>query len=347
MNTSSLAYRFFRVLVVSGGVYLFFRYGFFLLFPFLAAYVLMRWLYPAMQFLQRRWHWPHFLSHYGTLAVFLTAMAGASGYIIWKICSQCCLFFQNFPVYRQIIEQSFERQATRLCHGIDYYFCLENGTVYTFVEEKLCTLDENSIRQIVGNTGKMLINCLSGSFQIFAGGAMLLMSMVILVKEMQPIRELYHKSSFYIPLHRIFVCLKESGLTYLKVEFMILGINGLVCVAGLFLIGNPYFLLLGMTIAVLDAFPVLGSGFLFVPWGIWQFFEQNYYTAAMLMTTYLITLFVREYLEAKLLGKGMGMNPFFMLAAIFVGVKLFGVTGIFLGPLAIVLIQVILSVDWS
>lgn len=102
-----------------------------------------------------------------------------------------------------------------------------------------------------------------------------------------------------------------------------------------------------MAIAVFDAFPVLGSGLIFLPWGIYQFLEQDYYVAAVLVTTYLLTLFIREYLEARLLGQGMGLNPFFMLAAIFVGVKLFGVTGIFLGPLAIVLIQVILSVDWS
>ncbi len=32
-----------------------------------------------------------------------------------------------------------------------------------------------------------------------------------------------------------------------------------------------------------------------------------------------------------------------MIAAIFIGIELFGVTGIFLGPLAIVLIQAILA----
>lgn len=347
MNTSSVAFRFFRLLLVSCSVYLFFRYAFFVLVPFLAAYVLMRWLYPSMQFLHERWHLPRFLSHYGTLAVFLAAVAGALLFLVWKLCAQCCLFFQNFPVYRQLIQQSFERQTTRLCHYMDCYFCLETGTVSTFVEEKLCTLDESSIRQIVGNAGKMLLNCLSGSFQVFAGGAMLLISMIILVKELPVLQKMYRNSPYYAPLHHIFGCLKKSGLTYLKVELIILLINWGICSVGLFLIGNPYFFLFGMAIAVFDAFPVMGSGLIFLPWGIYQFLERDYYVAAVLVTTYLLTLFIREYLEARLLGQGMGLNPFFMLAAIFAGVKLFGVTGIFLGPLAVVLIEAVLSARWS
>ena len=100
-----------------------------------------------------------------------------------------------------------------------------------------------------------------------------------------------------------------------------------------------------MGISIFDAFPVLGSGFIFLPWAIYAFLNQEYYTAAILITTYLITLFVREFLEAKLLGKGLGLSPFFMLAAIFIGIQIFGVTGIFLGPLAIVLVRAILSLN--
>ncbi|MBR1740444.1 MAG: AI-2E family transporter, partial [Lachnospiraceae bacterium] len=47
--------------------------------------------------------------------------------------------------------------------------------------------------------------------------------------------------------------------------------------------------------------------------------------------------------EAKLLGKGMGINPFLMLLSIYVGIHLFGAAGILLGPLGTVLIQTFMS----
>lgn len=347
MDHSSLAYRFLRLLVISFGVYLAFLYLLPLAFPFLLAYILMRSLFPLMCFLHKKWKWPRIFSHYGVLFGFFAAVIALFLLIGWKIIGQLRLFFSNFPIYRQILEVSLYQQTTRICHCIDYYLCLENGTVYTFFEQRLADMEETTTKTLTSNVGKTLINCISGSFRIFAVVGILVISMIILVKEMEPLHEKYRNSSFFAPVHSILVRLKESGLTYLKTEGTILIINWIVCSLGLFCIHNPYFFLLGMGIAVFDAFPVLGSGLVFMPWGIYEFLNREYYSAAILLTTYLITLFVREFLEAKLLGKGLGLSPFFMLAAIFIGIKLFGVTGIFLGPLAVVLIRAILSLDWQ
>lgn len=345
MDKSSLSYQFFRLLTVSLGVYLAFRYLLPLILPFLLAYLLMRSLFPLMHFLHTKWKWPRIFSYYGTLFGFFAAVIAFFLLIGWKIIAQFRLFFSNFPVYRQILEATLYKQTTRICHCIDYYLCLETGTVYTFLEKQLSDFEQTNSRNLTSNAGKALINCISGSFQFFAALIILIISMVILVKEMEPLHEKFRNSSFFPPIHSILVRLKESGLTYLKAEGIILIINWFVCSLGLFFIQNPYFFLFGMGIAIFDAFPVLGSGFIFLPWGIYQFLNQKYYIAAILVTTYLVTLFVREFLEAKLLGKGLGLSPFFMIAAIFIGIKLFGVGGIFLGPLAIVLIRAILSIS--
>lgn len=344
MDKSSLPFQFLRLLIVSFGVYLAFLYLLPLAFPFLLAYILMRTLYPIMCFLHKKWNFPRILSHYGTLFGFFTVVSALFLFIGWKIITQLRLFFSNFPIYRQILENTLYQQTTRICHCIDYYLCLENGTVYTFLEQRMTDFEQTSTKNLTTNAGKALVNCLSGSFQFFATLVILIISMIILVKEMEPLHEKYRNSSFFNPVHSVLVCLKESGLAYLKAEGTILIINWIVCSLGLFCIHNPYFFLFGMGIAIFDAFPVLGSGFIFVPWGIYEFLSREYYTAAILITTYLITLFVREFLEAKLLGKGLGLSPFFMLAAIFIGIQLFGVSGILLGPLAIVLIRAILSI---
>lgn len=56
-----------------------------------------------------------------------------------------------------------------------------------------------------------------------------------------------------------------------------------------------------------------------------------------------ISYLVREYLEPKLMGKGVGVHPFMMLAAVYVGLVLFGVIGVITGPIAFLLIKEIIS----
>lgn len=343
MDKSSLLYQFIRLLLVTAGVYLSFRFLLPIILPFLLAYILIRMLYPIMTYLHKQLKLPRFLSHYGTLLGFFALVVSILLTVIWKILTQLRLFFSNFPVYRQLLSAAFCEQTEHFCHCIDYYLSLENGTVRAFLEEQLSHFEQNGRELLTSQAGKTLINCISGSFHFFATLIILIISMLLLVKEIEPLHQAYRNSPFFSPVHSVLIRLKESGLTYLKAEGIILLINWIACSLGLFLIHNPYFFLLGMGIAIFDAFPVLGSGFIFVPWSLFQFFNQNYYPAAILISTYLITLFVREFLEAKLLGKGMGLNPFFMIAAIFIGIELFGVTGILLGPLAVILIQAIMA----
>ena len=300
-----------------------------------------------MNFLHTKWKFPRFLSHYGTLFTFFTAVTGILLFVIWKLMAQLRLFFSNFPIYRQLLGNALCEQTERICHCIDYYLNLDNGTVFSFCEKQLQNFEESGTNLLTTQAGKTLLSCISGSVHLFTTLVILIVSMILLVKEMEPLHKSYRNSSYFLPIHSVLIRLKEGGLTYLKTEGLILIINWIICSFGLFLIHNPYFFLLGMGIAIFDAFPVLGSGLIFVPWSVYEFIHQDYYSAAILITAYLITLFAREFLEARLLGKGLGVNPFLMIASIFIGIDLFGVNGILLGPLAVILIQAILSLNLS
>jgi predicted PurR-regulated permease PerM len=50
-------------------------------------------------------------------------------------------------------------------------------------------------------------------------------------------------------------------------------------------------------------------------------------------------ILVRNFLEPKIIGKQIGINPLFTLIAMFLGLRIFGVWGLFLFP--VVLIAVI------
>jgi predicted PurR-regulated permease PerM len=98
-------------------------------------------------------------------------------------------------------------------------------------------------------------------------------------------------------------------------------------------------MLFGVAIGLFDAFPVLGSGMLLVPWSVISFIRGKAFDGAVLLTLFGICQFMREYLEPKLLGGKMGIKPVQSLMAIYIGYELFGVLGLFLGPFGLVLIK--------
>ena len=299
----------------------------------------MRLLYPAMNFLHKQWKVPKLFSHYGLLLLFFTGGLGALTLLVWKMLGQLRLLFCNFPIYRQIFEQTCINQASAVCRCIDQYLGFSMGTSQDFLQVQYQQALENCNNFISRESGKTVISWLSSSVHLFMVFGFFIVSMIILVKEMEPLSRWFRGSRFYLPLHKILSSVQKSGFIYLRTEALILIINWFVCSFAFFLIKNPYFFLLGLVIAVLDAMPVIGSGLFLVPWSIFEFLNQDYFAAAILITAYLISLFAREILEAKLLGKGMGLNPFFTLISIYIGVELFGASGLFLGPIGAVLIQ--------
>lgn len=345
MPKSPVFHQFLHFLLITACVYLAFRYLLPLIFPFLLAYILIRILYPIMDFLHKKCHFPFFFSHYGTLFAFFAAISSFVLFIMWKLLAQLRLFFHNFPIYRQLLGHTLCTQTRRICHCVDYYFSLDDGTILAFLEKQLESFEANGTQLLTSHAGKTLLSCLQGSVHFFTILVILIISMLILVKEINSLHNSYRNSPFFSPIHSVLLRIKVCGLTYLKAEGSILLLNWGIYSFALFLVHNPYFILLGMVIAIFDAFPVLGSGMIFVPWSILEFFHQDYYSAAILITAYLITAFMREFLEARLLGNGLGINPFLMISAIFIGIELFGISGIFLGPLGIILIQALMELN--
>ena len=57
-----------------------------------------------------------------------------------------------------------------------------------------------------------------------------------------------------------------------------------------------------------------------------------------ILLLYLITVVVRNVAEPKVIGGQMGINPLFTLLAMFAGLKLFGFWGLFMFPIALIVI---------
>ena len=135
--------------------------------------------------------------------------------------------------------------------------------------------------------------------------------------------------------------LSAAGVAYLKTQFIIMLLVAIVCTVGFWFVKREYALLLGIGVAVLDAFPVLGSGMILVPWAVVCLLKGSYVQVAILIAMFLLCMLVREGLEPKLLGNRIGIPPLYTLMAVYVGVELFGLWGVILGPFGVVIIRAV------
>ena len=64
-----------------------------------------------------------------------------------------------------------------------------------------------------------------------------------------------------------------------------------------------------------------------------------FYQGGILALLFFVCWMTREFLEARLMGGKMGLSPLETLAAIYAGMKLFGILGVFLGPIGLLIIE--------
>ncbi len=130
---------------------------------------------------------------------------------------------------------------------------------------------------------------------------------------------------------------------WLRAQLIIMSITFSEILLGLLIIGVENALLIALIIALVDVLPVLGAGSVLVPWSIINLIAGNTKLGLSTFLLYVIVLFVRQLIEPKIVGQQIGVHPLFTLAGMYIGLKLLGVLGMFVGPLTVVIVKYILE----
>lgn len=120
---------------------------------------------------------------------------------------------------------------------------------------------------------------------------------------------------------------------WLKAQLKLSLITFGVACAGLLLLRIPYAPLWAVLIALVDAFPVLGTGSILVPWSLVSFLQGQYLLAFSLLGLYAAAAVTRAVLEPRFVGRQLGIDPLVTLLALYVGFRLFGILGMLLSPI--------------
>lgn len=127
--------------------------------------------------------------------------------------------------------------------------------------------------------------------------------------------------------------IKSTVLLWLTAQLKLVGITYSAVTAGFLLLRISYAPLWALAVAAVDAFPILGTGTILVPWSIVCFLQHNSPRGIGLLGLYAAVSLTRSILEPKLVGQQLGLDSLVTLAALYVGFRLWGLTGMLVMPM--------------
>ena len=102
---------------------------------------------------------------------------------------------------------------------------------------------------------------------------------------------------------------------------------------------NAYAVVIAIGIAIFDILPVAGSGGILIPWALISLLGGNTKQGIGLLVLYVVITVIRQYIEPKIVGQTLGVNPLVTLMGLYFGLKIFGFIGMFLVPLAVMTVK--------
>lgn len=131
--------------------------------------------------------------------------------------------------------------------------------------------------------------------------------------------------------------LKDAFFGFMKAQVLVSFIIGGVALIGLFIIQPKYAVTMAIIIWIIDVIPFLGSILILAPWGTYHLLMGNTSLAIKYFILATILLIIRRTVEPKVMGAHIGLSPLPTLIAMFVGLQLFGIIGLLIGPFIIIL----------
>lgn len=157
--------------------------------------------------------------------------------------------------------------------------------------------------------------------------------LVELVKKITPgtLQEYYD-----LIMHNI----KSAVGGYFKAQFKIMLVIIVILFIGFEILGVNYSFLLALLVAFLDMLPVLGTGTVIGPWVVVDILTGTYVEAIVLTVLYIVCQLVKQFLQPKMVGDSIGMDPLATLLFMFTGYRFGGILGMIIGiPVGMVLVN--------
>ena len=322
-----------------------------LIYPFIIAWIVAWMIQPIIKFLDKHAKIPKKIS-VCVLVFLLIAILGTLFYLIIQrtITELMSLFsFINDKVTLLKSDSSaFDDKVVGIINKIEEIF------PWLDVSERLLTYWENigdkfisfltsSALKISNNILPFLVSAISSVGNGFFAFLIIVVSSFYIAIDFNRINT-FLKAQLPEKSRRILgVVRREFVLTtgrYLRAYALIIAITFIELFIGFSLLRIEYAFLLAFITALVDILPILGTGTILVPWAAYLLLiEKDITMGIAIAAIYIIITVVRQIIEPKIVGSYIGLYPLVTLIMMFAGLKAFGIFGLFLFPIAIIILK--------
>lgn len=320
------------------GVYAAIRWLLPYVIPFLIALLLAKWLYPAVGRLGRG------RKAAGSLLLILFFL-GAAAAVFAGIYGLSLSVQKLLDGREELMRQGMEFwQSIR--SRVETFFDIRLDGMFAFWQEKFGGVREKAAQKLFGS---LMAWSAKGIQRLLAGCGVTVAAVVAsfyMLHDYEGIRARAEASlwgSFLVRLGR--QVLGTLGV-YLRTQLVIICAVSAACVLTLWLCKNPYAVLIGILIGICDALPFFGTGAVFIPWALVDLLLGKYRLAVVYAALYAFCTFLRELLEPRLMGHRLDLHPAAVMMSIYIGLCIYGISGVLLGPVSLILIKEIGQYDY-
>lgn len=322
------------IVIITVSVIAGFKYVFPFVAPFVIAYAVAVMIEKPVNRLARVFKGRKMIASAVIVILFSAVLCVGIGLAAYFGLAEIKSFIKNYE-YNMV---TFRQTAARICFNMDGWLGLSDGQCLDFIcrcmEKFEKTVDNGGVSQIMTKVVTISVPAVIKTITVTGSVIICFISVVYLAVVIDNVRDWKKENVFRMEIKAVSDSLYRLIHVYFKIEALILVINSILCIIALLIIKNPYAVVLGILIGIVDMLPVFGTGTVLLPWALFELVNKNVTSAAVLVSAYVITYFVREIMESKCLGDKTGIPPFVMLMVIFLGIMIYGIMGFILGPVS-------------
>ena len=334
---------FFRKIFILLGIILFLlllRLAFAYIGPFVIGYIISLILSPVVSFFHKKLGIHRGVTTAILILTCITAIIALGSLIVNVVANEMMLFFQDVPHYLASVEEFFDTQIINL----ENLMGTELDITFDGFAAQILTIATNIIQggdraglgffaQIPGAIFRTAITVVSAFFFI-RDKELVRSSIIKLMPKAISAEGVMIKGGILKAL---------AG--YAKGQLIIMSIVVTICTIGLLIIGSNYALFISLGIGLFDLVPILGAGWILIPWSVYMFLTGNISFGVGLLIIYAAIFLSRQIMEPRVVAKQMGIHPLILLISIYLGLTIIGPTGVLAGPMISIAIKTVFEAE--
>ena len=319
--------------------YFILKYAFKWLLPFIIAYIIASIIEPIISLMEKKLKLPRKIASVITIIFSLLIFTTFITLLIYRIIYEIKELAERLPAFIDLYSEQLIRLFDK---GVALYINLP-AEISIFVDTLVKQLSQNFMELLPSATEatKLAYNVAKSLPSTLIFFIILFMSIYFISSDKEKITRFFKNqlpSTWVTNIVTIKNNLLFALVGYIKAQLILMSITFIELSIGFLIMRVNYAILLALIISIIDAFPILGTGTILIPWAIISLITGNYTRAFPLIMLYGIVLLVRQLLEPRVLGGQIGLYPLVTLVSMYVGLQALGFIGMILGPVTVLIL---------